>query len=291
MTFIYGSASTLSLQVLINHHPSNRVFLIGILLGIIGFGTKAGIFPMHTWLPDVHGKAPSPVSAIFSGILLPVALYSIARLIQIDTSSTVALFSLTLGLLTVFFACLTITTQSNYKRMYAYSSMENMGMILIGFSLGHKGLIGAAIIIVSHGLAKSGVFFLTGDILASYRTTAIKKVRGLWKRQPASASGLFLGSLAVSGAPPFAIFAGELLIIAALFQQYGWILGFFVLLFLAVAFIAMNYRTGKMIFTGADKEERQSFDLSVLVPLVNLVLSLLTLLAIPYLEQLLKPLL
>ncbi len=291
MTFIYGSASTLSLQVLINHHPSNRVFLIGILLGIIGFGTKAGIFPMHTWLPDVHGKAPSPVSAIFSGILLPVALYAIALLIQIDTSSTVALFSLTLGLLTVFFACLTITTQSNYKRMYAYSSMENMGMILIGFSLGHKGLIGAAIIIVSHGLAKSGVFFLTGDILASYRTTAIKKVRGLWKRQPASASGLFLGSLAVSGAPPFAIFAGELLIIAALFQQYGWILAFFVLLFLAVAFIAMNYRTGKMIFTGADKEERQSFDLSVLVPLVNLVLSLLTLLAIPYLEQLLKPLL
>jgi hydrogenase-4 component F len=290
-TFIYGSASTLSLRTLINHHPANRVFLIGILLGIIGFGTKVGIFPMHTWLPDVHGKAPSPVSAIFSGVLLPVALYAIARLLQIDASSTVRLFSLVLGLLTVFVACLTITTQTNYKRMFAYSSMENMGMILIGLSLGRYGLIGAAVIIVSHGLAKSGVFFLTGDILNHYRTTTIKEVHGLWRQQPATATGLFLGSLAVSGAPPFAIFAGELLIVAELVHRYGWILGFFVLLFLAIAFIAMNYRTGKMIFTGDGGEKSKFFDVATIVPLVNLVLSLLTLLAIPFLEQLLKTLL
>ncbi|HYW34110.1 MAG TPA: proton-conducting transporter membrane subunit, partial [Balneolaceae bacterium] len=181
-TFIYGSSSTLSLHTLLNHHPSNRVFLIGMMLGVVGFGTKAGIFPMHTWLPDVHGKAPSPVSAIFSGVLLPVALYAIARLLQIDASSTLRIFSLVLGLLTVAVACLTMTAQINYKRMFAYSSMENMGMILIGFSLGGYGLIGAAIIIVSHGLAKSAIFFLTGDMLSSYRSTDIHDVRGLWQQ-------------------------------------------------------------------------------------------------------------
>jgi len=291
-TFIYGSTSTLSLHVLILQSPTNnRVFLTGMLLGVIGFGTKAGIFPMHTWLPDVHGKAPSPVSAIFSGVLLPVALYAIARIIQLDASTTIRVFTLVLGLLTVAVACLTMTVQENYKRMFAYSSMENMGMILIGLSLGGYGLIGAAIIIISHGLAKSSVFFLTGDVLGSYQSTTISDVTGLLRRLPSSATGLFLGAMAVTGAPPFAIFAGELFIIAALVQQYGWVLALVVLLLLAIAFISVNYRTGKMIFTGSSGIRAEPFHAATLVPLVNLALSILVLLAIPWLEHLLKPLL
>lgn len=291
VTFIYGSAGTLSLHELLLHHPDNRVFLIGILLGIVGFGTKAGIFPMHTWLPDVHGKAPAPVSAIFSAVLLPVALYAIARLIQIFPTHTIKLFALILGILTVAVAALMMTVQSNYKRMFAYSSMENMGMILIGLSLGGYGLLGAVIIILSHGLAKSSVFFLTGDILSISHTTDMQKVNGLIQRLPRTASTLFVAAMAVTGAPPFAIFVGELFIFSALIAQYGWFLALVILLFLAIAFISVNFKTGKMIFTGKENIKRERSRTETWVAIVNLVLSFLAVLFIPYIELLLKNLL
>ncbi|UBM63131.1 hydrogenase 4 subunit F [Candidatus Sulfidibacterium hydrothermale] len=291
ITFIYGSAGTLSLHKLLLTHPDNRVFLIGILLGIVGFGTKAGIFPMHTWLPDVHGKAPAPVSAIFSGVLLPVALYAMARLIQIYPVGTVRLFTFILGTLTVITASLMMTVQTNYKRMFAYSSMENMGMILIGFSLGGYGLLGAVIIIVSHGLAKSGVFFLTGDVLSRYHTTEMRDVNSLMQRLPRAASSLFIGSMAVTGAPPFAIFVGELFIFSALIAQYGWLMALVIILFLAIAFIAVNFKTGKMIFSENEKIKREKPHLESWIAIVNLILSFLVILFIPYFELLLKNLL
>ncbi len=291
VTFIYGSAGTLSLHALLQHHPDNRVFLIGIMLGIVGFGTKAGIFPMHTWLPDVHGKAPAPVSAIFSAVLLPVALYAIARLIQIFPSETIRLFAFVLGILTVAVAALMMTVQTNYKRMFAYSSMENMGMILIGISLGGYGLLGAVIIIISHGLAKSSVFFLTGDVLSISHTTDMRKVNGLIQRLPRAASALFVAAMAVTGAPPFAIFVGELFIFAALIAQYGWLLALVVILFLAIAFISVNFKTGKMIFTGRENLKRERSRTETWVAIVNLALSFLVILLIPYFETLLKNLL
>lgn len=286
-TFIYGSSGTLSFHALMLNHPDNRVFLIGILLGLIGFGTKAGIFPMHTWLPDVHGKAPAPVSAIFSGVLLPVALYAMARLVQIYPVAVIRTFALILGILTVIVAALMMTVQNNYKRMFAYSSMENMGMILVGFSLGGYGLLGAVIIILSHGLAKSAVFFLTGDVLAAYHTTEMDGVTGLMRRMPRTASALFLAAMAVTGAPPFAIFAGELFIFSALIAKYGWVLALVVMLFLSIAFIAVNFRTGKMIFTGHEEMSKHAGRIETWVPVINLLLSLLPLLFIPYFEQLL----
>lgn len=291
VTFIYGSAGTLSLHALLQHHPDNRVFLIGIMLGIVGFGTKAGIFPMHTWLPDVHGKAPAPVSAIFSAVLLPVALYAIARLMFIFPSKTVQLFAFVLGILTVAVAALIMTVQTNYKRMFAYSSMENMGMILIGLSLGGYGLLGAVIIILSHGLAKSSVFFLTGDILSISHTTNMQQVNGLIRRLPRAASALFLAAMAVTGAPPFAIFVGELFIFAAMIAKFGWLLALVVILLLAVAFISVNFKTGKMIFTGKNDLKRERSRTETWVAIVNLVLSFLVIFFIPYFETLLKNLL
>jgi hydrogenase-4 component F len=264
------------------------VFLIGMLLALVGFGTKAGIFPMHTWLPDVHGKAPSPVSAIFSGVLLPVALYAMSRIIQIDSIPVVKIFALVLGILTVGVAALMMTVQNNYKRMFAYSSMENMGMILIGFSLGKMGLIGAAIIIVSHGLSKSAVFFFCGDVLSIYGSTKINDVNGLLKKLPRTASGLFLAAMAVTGAPPFPIFIGELFVFSALIHQYGWMLALIVMMFLAIAFIAVNFRVGKMLFTGNTPGNKERARIETWVPIINLSLSLLVLIFIPYIEALLK---
>ncbi len=291
VTFIYGSAHTLSLHQLLLSHPHNRVFLIGILLGIIGFGTKAGIFPMHTWLPDVHGKAPAPVSAIFSGVLLPVALYAIARLIQIFPSETIRLFAMILGILTVGIAALLLTVQVNYKRMYAYSSMENMGMILIGLSLGKLGLLGAVIIILSHGMAKSSVFFLSGDVLSVYHSTDIEKVKGLMQRMPRIGASLFMGSMAVTGAPPFGIFVGEFLIFSALIAQHGWLIALIVILLLAIAFISVNFRAGRMIFSHQEKPIKEKTHTETWVSIINLILSFLVILFIPYLELLLKNLL
>lgn len=291
VTFIYGSAHTLSLHQLLLSHPHNRVFLIGILLGIIGFGTKAGIFPMHTWLPDVHGKAPAPVSAIFSGVLLPVALYAIARLIQIFPSETIRLFAMILGILTVGVAAILMTVQTNYKRMYAYSSMENMGMVLIGLSLGKLGLLGAVIIILSHGMAKSSVFFLSGDVLSVYHSTDIEKVKGLMQRMPRIGASLFMGSMAVTGAPPFGIFVGEFLIFSALIAQHGWLIALIVILLLAIAFIAVNFRAGKMIFSHQEKPIKEKTHTETWVSIVNLILSFIVILFIPYLELLLKNLL
>jgi len=291
VTFIYGSAHTLSLHQLLLSHPHNRVFLIGILLGIIGFGTKAGIFPMHTWLPDVHGKAPAPVSAIFSGVLLPVALYAIARLIQIFPSNTVRLFAMILGILTVGAAAILMTVQTNYKRMYAYSSMENMGMILIGLSLGKLGLLGAVIIILSHGMAKSSVFFLSGDVFSVYHSTDIEKVKGLMQRMPRIGASLFMGSMAVTGAPPFGIFVGEFLIFSALIAQHGWLIALIVILLLAIAFISVNFRAGKMIFSHEEKFIKEKTHTESWFSIVNLILSFLVILFIPYLELLLKNLL
>lgn len=290
-TFIFGSSGTLSIQGLMHHHPTNRVFLIGMLLALVGFGTKAGIFPMHTWLPDVHGKAPSPVSAIFSGVLLPVAIYAMARIIMIDHEQVVKTFALVLGIVTVGVAALMMTVQGNYKRMFAYSSMENMGMILIGFALGKYGVLGAAIIIFSHGLAKSAVFFFCGDVLASYESTEIKDVNGLMKKSPRTASGLFLAAMAVTGAPPFPIFIGEIFILGVLIEQYGIWLALVVILFLAIAFIAVNFRTGKMIFTGEPEGGAEKPRIETWVPVINLTLSLGVLACIPYVEQLLHKLL
>lgn len=286
-TFLYGASGSLSIASLMQNHPNNRVFLLGILLGLIGFGTKAGIFPMHTWLPDVHGKAPAPVSAIFSGVLLPVALYAMARLIQIYDVPVVKIFSITLGALTVGVASLMITVQNNYKRMFAYSSMENMGMILIGFALGKYGLIGSVIIIISHGLAKSSAFYLTGNILSVYKSTNLQDVHGLIRRMPATGFTLFFTSMAVTGAPPFAIFIGELFIFREFVHQYNWAIALLLILFLAIAFIAVNVRTGRMIFVGKEPEGPREFRAETWVPIINLLLSVAVIFLIPYLEKLL----
>jgi hydrogenase-4 component F len=286
-TFIYGASGTLSMHVLMQQHPDNRVFLLGILLGLIGFGTKAGIFPMHTWLPDVHGKAPAPVSAIFSGVLLPVALYAMARLIQIHSLPVVKIFCITLGILTVGVAALMMTVQNNYKRMFAYSSMENMGMILIGFALGKYGLLGSVVLIISHGLAKSSAFYLTGNILSVYHSTALSDVHGVLRKMPATGFTLFLASMAVTGAPPFAVFAGELFILKEFIHQYNWGLALLIVFFLAIAFIAVNVRTGRMVFTGNPPGGEKVFRKETWVPAVNLILSALVILMIPYIEKLL----
>lgn len=272
---IYGDLHTLLISEVSSSNGAGKLAILGILLSIVGYGTKAGIFPMHTWLPDVHGKAPSPVSAIFSGVLLPVALFGVLRVAGIYHSEVIRDFMFFLGFLSVLVASLLMTVQKYYKRLFAYSSMENMGIVLIGIALGGKAVIGALIVILSHAFAKSAVFYLSGNILIRYESTSINSIKGLLKKMPFTAYCLFFAILAATGAPPFATFIGEILIFNKILSVYGWIVALILGVFIATAFISANYYTGKMIFSNKEKDVKERKSLVNYVPLINVVMSFL----------------
>ena len=271
--FIYGGFHTLSLNALLQAPQATKIVSIGALLGIIGYGTKGGIFPMHTWLPDAHGRAPAPISAMFSAVLLPVALYTIVRFIQIVPLESVRTFAVVLGSLSVIVASLMTFSQRYYKRMFAYSSIENMGVALIGIALGGNAFIGSVIIILTHAFAKSAAFFLTGNVLAGYGSPAIKDVKGLSRRMPLTGYFLFFASLTVTGAPPFGTFFGELLIMSRIISVYGVWLALVIGAFLVIAFIGVNYRVVRMVFSEPDNVEKTESDTAA-VPMIGLIFAL-----------------
>ncbi len=288
--FIYAQTKTLNIPYMINHHinPSS-IMLIGSAMTIIGFGTKAGIFPMHTWLPDVHGRSIAPVSAIFSSVLLPSAIFGIIRVLQISNSYEINRFVFSLGVLTVMFAALFIVNQQYYKRMFAYSSIENMGVILIGISLGKYGILGAIILLISHAFAKSSAFYLTGNILSVYKSRKIREINSLTTRMPYTGYGLMLASLAVTGAPPFATFVGEFLILSGILKVYGVSYAVIVLSFLLLAFISLNYKVAQMSFSKKEGFNQASCEfIGATIPIINIVLSFCVLFAIPLISNVLK---
>ncbi len=286
--FLYAYANTLSINALIKEKPTGSMFLLGALLSIVGYGTKAGVFPMNTWLPDTHGKAPAPVSAIFSAILLPVSLYPIIRIFQIYQNPKLEFFAFSLGFLTVASASLIAGSQKLYKRLFAYSSIENMGMALVGISLGSWGLFGAIILIFAHALAKSGVFMITGNILHHFKTKKIEDIKGLYKTMPKSALFLLFGSLAVTGAPPSATFFGELLILSKTIQTYGYIAGFCLIFFVGMGFLFINLKVIDMVFSGISAPKKIIESNFVYIPILNIAFSVLFLVAIPFLYEFLK---
>ncbi len=287
--FIYGTTGTLEFSKLLAMTPDGKTAVLGAMMAVIGYGTKVGIFPMHSWLPDVHGKAPAPVSAMFSGVLLPVALYAVIRVFQIVRDPRVGTFAFVLGGVTVIFAASLISVQKRYKRMFAYSTMENMGMALIGISLGGYGLVGAVILITAHAFAKSSAFFLSGNILSRYKTTKIEEIRGISAKMPVTGYSLFFASMGVTGAPPFATFIGEMMIISKIFRDRGILAGIAVSIFLAVAFVALNYRTGRMIFSNPDTSDiTERRVVGTTIPLVGIALSVLVIFFIPRISFLLS---
>ncbi len=276
---IYASMHTLRISTLLTTTPTHpKLLAIGAALTIAGFSTKAGIFPMHTWLPDVHGRSIAPVSAIFSSVLLPTALFGIYRVIEISSfMNGIRMFSFSLGFLTVIFASIFLIAQRFYKRMFAYSSMENMGMILIGLSINNKyALLGAVILIVSHAFAKSSAFYTTGNILSVYKTRNINEVKGLVNIIPFGAYSFILSSLAVTGAPPFGTFLGEMLIMYAIYTQLGLTLTITTASFLVIAFFSVNYKISKMSFSkdnGVTKKRDEI--MGSFIPILNTILAFL----------------
>ncbi len=213
------------------------------LLLFVGYGTKMGLAPLHTWLPDAHGEAPSAVSALLSGALLNCAFLGLVRMQQVCVAAGLTAFSqevwLALGLVSLLVAALSILAQTDYKRLLAYSSVENMGLLAIGVGLGGVGIFGAMLQAVNHALVKAMLFLLSGNILARSQSKTIADVRGLLTAAPATGWLWIVGFLALCGLPPFGMFLSELTILKAAFTgSHLWVAGL-VLALLAVIFIRM----------------------------------------------------
>jgi hydrogenase-4 component F len=187
----------------------------------VGYGTKVGLVPMHSWLPDAYTEAPAPVAAMLAGVLETVAVYAILRCRGIAdqavspdfTGGLLALFGLVSFALAAFF----ILLQHNYKRLFAYSSIEHMGLAMVGFGVGGTiGNFGGFFHLVNHAFAKSLAFFAAGNIHRRFKTVEIDQVRGLTTVLPWTAVALLISGLALSALPPFALFSSEIEIVTAL---------------------------------------------------------------------------
>lgn len=198
----------------------------GFLCLLVGYGTKAGLAPMHSWLPDAHSQAPAPVSAIFSGFMLNASLYCILRYLPIVETATgdtgwgrqlLVLF----GLLSILVAAAFILFQSNVKRLLAYSSVEHIGVIALGFGLGGLGTFAALFHTLNHSLAKSLSFFSAGRLGQTYGSHAMAKMSGSLRSAPLWGVGLFGGILALAGVAPFALFMSEFQMLKAALDRHA----------------------------------------------------------------------
>ena len=210
---------------------------------LVGYGTKMGLAPMHTWLPDAHSEAPSVVSALLSGALLNNALLGILRAHQVCIAAGLKAFSSDLlvifGLISMAVAAAFILKQMDFKRMLAYSSVEHMGILALGIGLGGSAAFGAVLHAMNHSLTKAVLFFAAGNIIAVYRTKSIPDVRGLLRVLPATGALWLMGFFAITGSPPFGTFLSELLILKGALDAGRTVIAVVYLALLAIIFIGM----------------------------------------------------
>jgi len=218
----------------------------------IGYGTKVGLVPLHNWLPDAHAEGPTPVSAILSGLLLNVALYAILRC-KVLTDGALASpltghMMMGFGLLSVVVAAFFLSRQKDVKRMFAYSSIEHMGLITFAFGMGGPIATFAGLLHMTvHSLVKSAIFFAVGHAAQKAGTQIMEEIRGLIKVNPMVGWGLMLGALAILGMPPFGVFASEFLILTTAMREQPWATPL-LLLALGVAFASVLSRVLPMVF-------------------------------------------
>jgi hydrogenase-4 component F len=219
---------------------------------LVGYGTKVGLVPLHNWLPDAHAEGPTPVSAVLSGLLLNVALYAVVRckvLVEgaVHTASAKELM-IGFGLLSVVVAAFLLSRQKDIKRLFAYSSIEHMGIITFAFGMGgpianFAGLLHMTV----HSLTKSAIFFSVGHAVQKAGTPQIDGIRGLITVSPMIGWALALGTLAILGMPPFGVFASEFLILTTAMQEQPWATPL-LLVALGIAFAAVFSKVQPMVF-------------------------------------------
>jgi hydrogenase-4 component F len=231
-------------------HPD--VVKLAFVFLVIGYGTKAGLAPMHTWLPDAHSEAPASLSAMMSGVLLAVALYAIMRWTAVTSAAVGGGFAegflQTLGLISLAIAAFSLLTQRNYKRLLAYSSVEHTGLTCVGLGLGRPGIFAAMLLLLSHTLGKSVLFLLSGRVLERYGSPEIGRVAGLLKVMPWTGAFFAIGLMAVAGLPPSGMFIAEFALVrAGLASGQWWTMGL-VLILLALAFVGVVTNLNRMLY-------------------------------------------
>jgi hydrogenase-4 component F len=219
---------------------------------LIGYGTKIGLVPLHSWLPDAHAEGPTPVSAVLSGLLLNVAMYAVLRCkVLTDGALQSALagqLMMGFGLLSVVVAAFFLSRQKDVKRMFSYSSIEHMGLITFAFGMGgpianYAGLLHMTV----HSLVKSSIFFTVGHATQKAGTQVMSEIRGLIKVNSPVGWGMMLGVMAILGMPPFGVFASEFLILTTAMREQPWATPF-LFLALGVAFASVLIRVLPMVF-------------------------------------------
>jgi hydrogenase-4 component F len=215
---------------------------------LLGYGTKVGLAPLHAWLPDAHAEGPTPISAVLSGLLLNVALYALLRFKMLLALNPAALapgpLMVTMGLISLVFAAFMLYRRRDIKRMFAYSSIEHMGIITFAFGMGGPLANFAGLLhMTMHSLTKSAIFFAVGHIAQVKGTQRIADMGGLTETNPVLGWGLVLGVVAIAGLPPMGIFMSEFLVVSSTFAREPWlalVLVFGILIGVAALFLRLN---------------------------------------------------
>jgi hydrogenase-4 component F len=245
---------------------------------LLGYGTKAGLVPLHAWLPDAHAEGPTPISAILSGLLLNVALYAVLRFKMLMSANPAALapgpLMVGLGLLSLLFAGLMLYRRGDIKRLFAYSSIEHMGIITFAFGMGGPLANFAGLLhMTMHSLTKSAIFFAVGHVSQVKGTQRISTIRGLTVTHPVLGWGLVAGVVAIAGMPPFGVFMSEFLVVSSTFARQP-LLALPLVLGLLLAFGTLLWRLHGMAFGKPDGGPAAPVQASTLPMLTHLALVL-----------------
>lgn len=231
-----------------------NIVRIAFIFVIVGFGTKAGLAPMHTWLPDAHSQAVAPISALLSGVLLKTAVYAIIRFglitnICLGNSVYFSKMMFLFGIVSLGIAAGLILVQKDLKRLLAYSSIEHIGVICVGLGIGGSlASLGVLLHIFNHAVTKSLMFFCAGSIVERYESHNMRMIRGVVNSMPFTGIFFLAGTFALTGFPPFSIFMSELLLIIAGFTKGHYFITAGLIFFLVTAFGGIVYHFASMAF-------------------------------------------
>jgi hydrogenase-4 component F len=263
-SFVLGPTYDMTWEALRGAAPKMDPALVTLsfLLVLVGYGTKVGLAPMHSWLPDAHSESPAPISAMLSGALLNGAMLGIVRYLSVADAANVGTLARTtlvaFGVASLLVGALFIVRQDGIKRLMAYSSIEHMGVVALGFGFGGTfGVAGALYHMLNHSLNKSLMFFGAGNVMRAYGSKEIGKIRDVWSYQPVQGALWLAGAAAITGAPPFGLFLSELVILrAGLENGFAWAVLAMIVLLIVIFVGFLNHFRAMYFADGAGRQEQ-----------------------------------
>ncbi len=255
-TKVFGPAYSFNFQEMLSGAPGFQKDLVRLayVLAVLGYGTKMGLVPVHTWLPDAHSEAPSPISALLSGALLTTSFYAILRFFQVSVRSLGPSYPRTVllvfGLASLVLAAFYLVSQRDLKRLLAYSSVEHMGILAIGMSFGAPiAIFGVLLHVIAHGAAKGTAFFGAGSVVRKFKTKDLARIRGGTSLLPWTGTMLVLAVLGLSALPPFGIFRSEFLIVSGGLSDPSDAIAAVLIVFVTLAFFGLSWFTTETMLT------------------------------------------